>query len=239
METKSLAIVLPCYNPQEDWVEKVLEGLRDIEGGLRGVKWFPVVINDGSGRNVSAASFEAIRKPYPGLIVVDYAENRGKGYAIRQGVRACEADVWVYTDIDFPYTAASFLKVASPLLQGESDIVAGIKSEGYYRQVPPVRRMISKGLQRMIRWFLRIPVADTQCGLKGFNRKGRDVFLRTTINRYLFDLEFLLLASREEGLGIRFQEVELREGVTFSRLRAGHLLKEGFNFIRIWLRFWR
>jgi glycosyltransferase involved in cell wall biosynthesis len=239
MEKKRLAVILPCYNPQKEWAEWVIKWLAELDSFLAQMDWTLVVVNDGSLMNVSTEHFDVLREVYPGLVVVDYLVNKGKGQAIRAGVAACDADIYIFTDIDFPYTSSSFLKVASPLLNKEADVVAGIKSDRYYEQVPFIRRMISKGLQRMIRWFLRIPVADTQCGLKGFNRRGRDIFLQTTINRYLFDLEFLLLASRKKALKVQFQEVELREGVTFSSLRPRHLLNEGFNFIRIWLKFWR
>ena len=65
--------------------------------------------------------------------------------------------------------------------------------------------------------LLRIPTDDTQCGLKGFNQVGREVFLSTTIQRYLFDLEFIFLAA-QKNLRIATEEVQLRPDVILSKM---------------------
>lgn len=162
---------------------------------------------------------------------ISYTENQGKGYALRKGVEAAKGDYIVYTDIDLPYTHESFLKVMEALKQG-NDVVVGIRSEEYYTHLPKSRVYISKFLRSLIRFFLRIPTDDTQCGLKGFNQKGREVFLSTTINRHLFDLEFVFLSARKK-LKIKTVEVELRPEVVLSQMNWKILLQEFGNFLKI------
>ena len=84
----------------------------------------------------------------------------------------------------------------------------------------------------MIRRFLRIPTDDTQCGLKGFNAKGKEVFLQTSIDRYLFDLEFVFLSARKK-LTLKKVVVELRPGIELSYMRWGVLMQEFGNFLKI------
>ena len=81
------------------------------------------------------------------------------------------------------------------MLLAGADVAVGVREEAYYAQIPPARRWVSRLLRRLIRHVLRLPVDDTQCGLKGFNETGRHLFLRTT-KRYLFDLEMLFMAAR-------------------------------------------
>jgi glycosyltransferase involved in cell wall biosynthesis len=194
------------------------------------------VVNDGSPRNVGPEQLERLRVLVPGVQVVDYTENRGKGHALRQGVQASDADFYLVTDADFPYTQASMHSVVACLL-AKGGIAAGNRDLGYYATVPAFRRWLSKSLRWMLRHLLRLQVTDSQCGLKGFDQAGRAVFLETTIDRFLFDLEFLLLAKGR--VKVTPVPVELRPGVVFSKVGWRVLATEGRNFLRLFLQQWR
>ena len=102
--------------------------------------------------------------------------------------------------------------------------------------MPPGRKFISKILRTGSKNILRLKISDTQCGLKGFNKKGKNIFLKTTIDRYLFDLEFIFLVSRQKEVSMIPVEIELRENIQFSSMRTGILLSEGFNFLKIFFK---
>ena len=160
----------------------------------------------------------------------------GKGFALRKGAEAARADFVIYTDVDFPYQEESLLRVFATLQAGQCDVVAGVRDAAYYTNVPPARRRISRLLRWMLRTFLRLQITDTQCGLKGFNRKGKALFLTTTINRFLFDLEFIFLASNDSDIRLCPAEVELKPDIVFSKVNPKVLLNEAFNFMRIFFR---
>jgi hypothetical protein len=127
------------------------------------------------------------------------------------------------------------LKIYSELKSENTDVVIGIRGEEYYTHLPQARVRISKLLRWFIKKFLRIPTDDTQCGLKGMNQKGKEVFLQTTINRYLFDLEFIFLSARKK-LSIKTIEVELRPEIVLSKMNWKILLQEFRNFLKIFVR---
>ncbi len=233
IEEPNLSIVLPCYNPSEKWDEILIQNIQSIQARFETLALEVILVNDGSDKNMHISKIERIKNEINHFKYLSTDINEGKGNAIRKGVEASQASIIIFTDVDFPYTTDSFSELYKLLDEGQYNIVAGIKSQHYYEQVPFFRRMISKLLQRMIKFFLRLPVADTQCGLKGFDLIGKEVFLETTVKRYLFDLEFLLLASRKKNIKIRFLPVELRPDVTFSSLRVKHLYQEGLNFLKL------
>ncbi|MFM2306672.1 MAG: hypothetical protein RLZZ367_1341, partial [Bacteroidota bacterium] len=167
--------------------------------------------------------------------VVSYAQNQGKGYALRQGINEADTDLVIYTDVDFPYTHDSFIKIYRALTDGKTDVAIGIRGDEYYTHLPKARVRISKLLRWFIKKFLRIPTDDTQCGLKGMNRAGKEVFMQTTINRYLFDLEFVFLSARKK-LAIKTVEVQLRPEVVLSRMNFTVLSQEFGNFLKIFLK---
>ncbi len=225
---------MPCYNPPEGWEQALADKFAAFAAaigdlGAAGL----IVVNDGSARNTTEQNFNNLRALAPVVQVVSYEKNRGKGYALRQGVLASDADFIVVTDIDFPYTIASMRRVAETL-QAAGGIAAGNRDTAYYAHVPAFRRRLSQGLRWLLRHVLRQPIDDSQCGLKGFDRAGKAVFLETTIDRFLFDLEFLMLANGR--IAIHPVPVELRPGVVFSRVGWKILLAEGGNFLKLFFR---
>ncbi|HSY60485.1 MAG TPA: hypothetical protein VK796_01365, partial [Cytophaga sp.] len=161
-----------------------------------------------------------------------YSDNKGKGYALRKGIAESNAIHCIYSDIDFPYTIDSILNIYTSL-QNNTDVVVGSRGENYYDGVPPIRIFISKLLRSFNRAFLGMKIYDTQCGLKGFNEKGKTIFLNTTINRYLFDLEFVYLCSNNKNISILPVTVTLKEGVVFSKMSLNILRQEGWAFIKL------
>ena len=129
----------------------------------------------------------------------------------------------------------SFLAVYESLKNG-SDVAIGVRDENYYDNVPKVRILISKTLKWLIRNFLRLPVSDTQCGLKGFNQNGKAIFLKTTIDRYLFDLEFVFITAKVKTLSLIPVIVELRPGIIFSNMNFKILAQEGRSFFKIFVK---
>lgn len=232
----SLDIVLPCYNPAEDWVERVIEGYEEIVEKLPEEKVHLILVNDGSSKALAKEAIEKLQKSISSFEFLDIRVNQGKGAALRSGVSKSKADLCIFTDIDFPYRTPSFLKVFELLKKEEADIAIGIKDRSYYSHLPWLRIQVSKFLRFLARTFMRISITDTQCGLKGFNAKGKEVFLQTTIKRYLADLEFIFLSDRRKDLSMKSVEVSLRPGIIFSKVNPRILFAEGINFLRVFFR---
>jgi glycosyltransferase involved in cell wall biosynthesis len=231
-------VVLPLYNPPEGWADPLAERFARLQALLAAhvSSVGLTVVNDGSPRGFTPDQEARLRTLVPSVQVVNYAENRGKGYALRQGVAASpDADLWLVTDADFPYTLPSMERIVSTLkLVG--GIAAGNRDLGYYEHVPRMRRWLSQTLRWMLRHILRLQVTDSQCGLKGFDAAGRTLFLETTVDRFLFDLEFLMIARGR--VQVTPVPVELREGVVFSKVGWKILLTELRNFASLLLRTW-
>jgi glycosyltransferase involved in cell wall biosynthesis len=229
-----ISLILPVYNPAPEWADIVLAKSDELKNFYPDIEFETIVVNDGS---VSSNFTEGKKKLISTSInLIEYHPNQGKGEAIRTGVRASAGDLIIYTDIDFPYTMDSMCLVIDTLRGGKQDIVIGIKDDSYYAHVPAIRRLISRFLRMLIRFFFRIPTDDTQCGLKGFNQKAKPVFLRTTIKRYLFDLEFIFIASRTAGIAIKTQPVRLCDNIEFRKMDFGIIRNELWNFFKIFFK---
>ncbi|HET8574527.1 MAG TPA: glycosyltransferase family 2 protein [Edaphocola sp.] len=228
-----LSIVLPVYNPPENWEQHVVMACQAITNAL-GYPPEIIVVRDG-GHKLSGEAVLKLEQSLPNCYCTGYEHNKGKGAALRFGIEKAKGEKLIYTDIDFPYTTESFLKIWEALKY--NDIVIGIKDDKYYQHVPKARVVISKSLRKLIGLLLRMPVTDTQCGLKGFNRNGRTIFLQTTINRYLCDLEFVYLCFKsKKGLKVTSKAITLRADVTFRKMNPRILMTELSNFLSIIIR---
>ncbi len=233
-----ICIVVPCYNPAPDWGKafafkyfEILETMRGL-----GLTTEITIVNDGYPNGQRPEVIDQMPALIPGCQMLSYEHNRGKGYALRLGVSASNADYYLLTDADWPYTTQSIKAIAQTLIE-KGGIAAGNRDIDYYTNVPPFRRFLSKGLRILLRYLLRLQVTDSQCGLKGFDNKGRDIFLRTNIDRFLFDLEFLLLARKK--VHVTPVPVELREDISFSKVGFKIIATEGWNFLKLFIRqFW-
>ena len=227
------SLVLPCYNPPRDWEKIVVSSVKSIIDKT-GVTPQLIIVNDGSLKNVELEKIEFIRSALKNFEWISYDQNRGKGFALRQGVSKASHDLIIYTDIDFPYLEESFLNLYKILQQG-FDVVPGHRGKDYYSKTPFLRKIISKFLRWTLKTFLRLPTDDSQCGIKGFNKKGAVVFLDTRIDRFLFDLEFIKLTSKRK-LKVQIAEVDLKPNVVFSKVNFRILFRESLNFLKVLFR---
>jgi glycosyltransferase involved in cell wall biosynthesis len=230
----SLDIILPVYNPLPGWEQIVIGRFQSLEKALPGLKIRLFIVNDGSLQIDLDKSLPILKTTLPGLQWISYPENRGKGYALRQGVKQSTADFVVYTDIDWPYSEESMVGLIAKL--EKVDAVIGTRDMAYYDHLPSARRRISKLLRSFNAKLLRLKVDDTQAGLKGFRKNVKDIFLSTTIDRYLFDLEFIYLLSGKKEIEVIGHPISLRPGITFSKMNRKILLQEAGNFLKIWMK---
>jgi glycosyltransferase involved in cell wall biosynthesis len=227
-----LQLIIPCFNPiSELWAENIITQYELFKRSLPEITIALTIVNDGATKNIDKKYFDYFRTQLPDIQIVSYEKNRGKGFALRQGILNSEADFYLFTDIDFPYENESMVSVTKELLE-RNGIAVGFRNQNYYQKVPLFRRILSKSFRFFIK-MLGIPVQDTQCGLKGFDNEAKKIFLTTTIDRYLFDFEFLYLAAKQKNIPIYHVDVQLKDGIVFSSMGLNVLRTEAWNLLKV------
>jgi glycosyltransferase involved in cell wall biosynthesis len=190
-EKKKLAIILPAFQPPVDWEQNIKKYLYDFVfemSGLYEVKIY--LVDDGSEPKIKVRENDNID-------LFSYDKNKGKGYAIRFAISRIEADIFMFTDIDIPYDKKSMINIVRLVGEG-SDISLSQRQIDYLEKSSVSRVFISKVLRWITRKLLRLKNFDTQGGLKAMNSRGKEILLKTKINRYLFDLEWIIKSERNE-----------------------------------------
>jgi dolichyl-phosphate beta-glucosyltransferase len=199
-----LSVVIPASNEERrigPTLERVAAYLKSRPFGSE-----VIVVDDGSTDATAARAEEALRG-FPRSRVLGRAENRGKGFSVREGVLAAEGDFILFLDADLS-TPIEEIEKFWPVIRAGHDIVIGSRalpgSDVQVRQ-NRIRQLMGKTFNLFVRLFLIRGIPDTQCGFKLFGREAaRAVFARLETRGFAFDVEALLLARR---LGFRVAQV--------------------------------
>jgi glycosyltransferase involved in cell wall biosynthesis len=210
MNLPPLAVVVPAFNEAQRLTDKLLMLL----GYLRNYrpKAELIVVDDGSTDGTAQVAEELFaRLPDVAARVLRFAENRGKGHAVRAGLLAAQAPIALFSDADLSTPITELPKIVEPVETGNYDIVLGSRALDRsligHRQ-PWRREQGGKVFNVIVRLTTGLPFSDTQCGFKAFRMEAvRPIIEQAEIDGFGFDVELLFLAQRA---GLRVLEVPVR-----------------------------
>jgi dolichyl-phosphate beta-glucosyltransferase len=188
-----LSVVVPAFGEGRrigDTVAALVATLSEQAGARPEI----IVVDDGSlddtsDRARAAGADQVIRLPV----------NRGKGAAVRAGMLVATGSSIVFTDADLSYPPGQIVRLRDAVEDGW-DVVVGNRHHADTRTTvgsSMVRGITHRGFNLFTRMVLSRRYGDTQCGLKGFHRDAaRQVFERSRIDGFAFDVEALCIAAR-------------------------------------------
>lgn len=199
------SLVIPAYN-EAARLPPYLEQVRAYLGAEFGEGYEVVVVDDGSGDGLTEV-LARIQADWPRLRVERLPENRGKGAALRVGMRAARGEVVLFADADGATPIAEEARLRTAILQC-ADVAVGSRlvPGGDVKRERPLRRwLMGRLFAGCVRRLTGVGVADSQCGFKMFRRPAAQrLFGLAEEDGYLIDVEVLLWARR---LGFTVAEV--------------------------------
>ena len=235
-------IVIPCYNE---------ESKLDVTAYTRFLRENPNIfycfVNDGSSDGTISILKEIQNAQSKQVIIIDYATNRGKAEAVRQGVleslkRPTKFDYLGYLDADLATPLNEILYLLQHMLKKESyQLSFGSRMEMTGNEIKTkfIRRQIGKVISVIFSAILELGIYDTQCGAKVFKRElSSEVFQQKFISRWLFDIEIfarmIKIYGRSKALTM-FVEVPLNqwEDKGDSKVKYSYVFRMFYDLIRI------
>ena len=197
-----LSVIIPAYNEAERLqgsLERVVSYL-DQQPFSSEV----LVVDDGSTDDTAT-----IARHYAGehatVRILRYTPNRGKGHAVRVGMKEANGQLMLFCDADLS-TPIEELEKLVPFVHEGYDVVIGSRAlpdSDLKVHQPWLRERLGRTFNLLVRLLGVRGFADTQCGFKLFTRQAaRDVFPQLFTDRWAFDVEALLVA-RYMGYQIR------------------------------------
>jgi glycosyltransferase involved in cell wall biosynthesis len=188
------AAIIPAYREEQhigDIVRRTRQQLDHV-----------VVIDDGSSDNTAGCAREA------GAEVIVHSQNRGKGEAIKTGLRHWLDRQFTYVivlDADgqhLPEEIDRFIVAAAQA--GDHSFFLGNRMDNLIG-MPFVRRVVNRYMSNRISRICRQEIPDTQCGFRMLDRQLIPELLEGG-NRFDYETEMLIIASRQ---GYRIESVPI------------------------------
>lgn len=204
MSTRSekLSVVVPAFN-EENRLSETLPVLWKEAGKL--FQTFEIIVVDDGSTDKTAEIVVAFGERNPGVRLIRYEKNRGKGYAVRTGVLAAAGDLILFSDADLSTPFGEVVSLLAALDAG-ADVAIGSRAQKTTRilkRQPFYRILMGKTFNKVVQFLATPGLYDTQCGFKLFPRAAAvDLFSDCRIDGFGFDVEVLFLA-RKRGMLIR------------------------------------
>ena len=171
-----------------------------------------IVVDDGS-EDETATVAERCIMPAANVAarVIRYEKNRGKGYAVRTGLLAAQANIALFSDADLSTPITETPKLVDPIRRGECDLTFGSRALdrsliGVHQ--PWRREQGGRVFNLLVRLATGLPFWDTQCGFKAFRLSVcRPLIEAAQIDRFGFDVELIYLAHLAR---LRLREIPVR-----------------------------
>lgn len=125
-----LSIIVPVFN-EEKTVAKLLKKVASVSLPKR-MKREILVVDDGSKDN-SKAKIQKARLQFKirNLKLFAHRVNRGKGAAIRTGIKKATGDIILIQDADLEYNPNDYSRLLAPILDGKAKVVYGTRLKNY------------------------------------------------------------------------------------------------------------
>ena len=118
-----LSIVIPCYNERAT-IAELLERVRASPYPDKEI----IVVDDCSADGTRDLLAGELRGRMDHLVL--HEVNRGKGAALRSGIRAATGGIVIIQDADLEYDPNEYPRLCDPILSGRADVVYGSRFMG-------------------------------------------------------------------------------------------------------------
>ncbi len=112
-----LSIIIPAYN-EEETIKELLNKVKNVN--LHDIKKEIIVVDDGS----KDSTIEIIKK-IKGIYLIKHSKNKGKGAAIRTGIKYATGDITIIQDADLEYNPNDYYKLIKPIIDNKTQVVYG------------------------------------------------------------------------------------------------------------------
>lgn len=203
-----LSVIIPAKNEAKN-IQKTLESVatylseRNIEHEIF------VVTNRSTDR--TAEIVKDLKSKIPSLDLMDYPNDGGKGFAVREGMLNSRGEFRLFMDADNATTIDHIEKMLPYFKEGYDVVIGSIRAPGFKveKGSEPWYRVFLGRLAGLYTRVILLPgILDTQRGFKIVSAKAaQDIFSRSKITQFGFDMEMLALARM---LGYKIKEVPIR-----------------------------
>ena len=208
---KGISLIIPAHNEGKVIYKTAAEAVHVLEKLSR--EYEIIIVDDGS-TDETPREIERVTGDFANVKAVTLAENQGKGNALKRGFQSATKELIFFLDADLDLHPSHIGILLKEIETTGADVVIGSKRHpDSSLSYPWHRKLYSTIYYFLILLMFRLPVKDTQTGIKLFHREVLTrTFPRLVCKRYTLDLELLAVAHR-----IGYSVAEAPISLTFQR----------------------
>lgn len=192
-----ISLCIPMYN-ESSIIESTAKTLSKYMKETFGDGNYEIIFSDDGSKDGSGDIVRSLG--LPGVRVVGYKDNRGKGSAVREAVLASNGDIVMFTDADLAY-GTDVIKSMTDALDKHPEASLAIGSRNLdasgYDGYTFTRRIASKAYIKVLCIVGGFKLSDSQCGCKAYRGKeAKEIFSKCKVNGFAFDFETILRAQK-------------------------------------------
>jgi glycosyltransferase involved in cell wall biosynthesis len=197
-----LTVIVAARNEQETIESCIRRTLAVYPQGCE------LLIVDG-GSDGTQKVVEKLAREFPSVRYIRNLNDRGKGHAIRTGIKAARAPVMAQIDADLQFLPEELPQLVAPILEGRADVVLGSRfaSDSVRRpgSTPLFRRLGNKFASAYASLLFGQRMTDVQAGMKAWTRMAAEL-IQFVSDNYSYEVEIPVKALQK---GLRVVDVPI------------------------------
>lgn len=215
-----LSVFFPTYNEEGNISDVVLRAKSVLVKTAS--KWEIIIVNDGSHDNTRKIAHRLAKKDKR-IHLVNHAQNKGYGGALKTGFKTAQYEWVAFTDSDGQFDFSEIKKFIAK--KDTADLILGYRIK---RADSFLRKIYTFGWNILARALLDLRVKDYSCGFKMIKKEVFTAVQPLVGEEKVTQIEFLVKARR---LGFRFAEIGVGHYPRQSGQQTGAKLKVVFKSI--------
>lgn len=229
---KHLSLIIPAYNEEQRIGTTVINYDKNIKEKFKN---YEIIVVLNGCKDGTLKIIKGLQEKLPKLKFINYDEPIGKGGAIIEGMKYAEGEIVGFVDADDAFNIDGILKVIENVEQGTDCVIASKWKNQSFREVtePPVRKVLSRGWNTLVRIMLGLNYYDTQAGAKFCQRKVVEGIGYDFVSRdFTFDAELLYKIKNKR---FKIKEVYVpSKHIKGSTFKLRHSIPMFINLVKVW-----
>lgn len=205
-----ISIIIPVYN-EEETIGEIVSKVNEID--LPGKLIKEIIIVDDASTDDSIIKSQNLKLRIKNLKIISHIINKGKGAAIRTGLKNSTGDIILIQDADLEYDPNDYPRLIEPILSGRAKVVYGTRLKNYpvrifgKKHTPFLTHYLgNKFLSLATRMFYSSKITDMETCYKVFSKEViKNINIKS--NRFEFEPE---ITAKILKAGYKIYEVPIK-----------------------------